>query len=64
MYICICTGINEQEIRNKIKNGFTTMIALSKELKIMQQCGKCKKDVEKILIVELNKEEKSVYNNK
>ena len=58
MYVCICTGTNEQAIKNTIKNGFTTIIALSKELKIIKQCGKCKNHVEKILISELDNGEK------
>jgi bacterioferritin-associated ferredoxin len=41
MYVCICNAVNERRILQAIENGTKTWKALSHELNIGTQCGKC-----------------------
>ena len=49
MYICICHGVTDKVIEQKIDSGFVTMRTLSKELGVGTQCGKCTNCTKKIL---------------
>lgn len=49
MYICICHGVTDKVIEQKIDSGFVTMRTLSKELGVDTQCGKCTNCTKKIL---------------
>jgi bacterioferritin-associated ferredoxin len=49
MYVCICNGITEREIRSCIEDGATSLRDLRKRLCIGTQCGKCVRDVRSIL---------------
>ena len=50
MYICICTGTTDTDIREAIANGNVTMDALMDELRVSMGCGLCEQEVERILI--------------
>ena len=41
MYICVCEGVTESQIRDAIQAGAGSIDALSKELRIGRQCGTC-----------------------
>jgi bacterioferritin-associated ferredoxin len=41
MYICICNGITERQVRRAIRDGATTMRELRDELPIANCCGRC-----------------------
>ena len=41
MYVCICQGITESQIREAIHGGMDTLDALAIELGIGAQCGTC-----------------------
>jgi bacterioferritin-associated ferredoxin len=41
MYICICEGITESQIREAIQGGAHTVDALTRRLGIGVQCGTC-----------------------
>ncbi|SFX25427.1 (2Fe-2S)-binding protein [Marinospirillum alkaliphilum] len=41
MYVCICKGITEQQIRSSVAQGASTMRDLYRQLEVGSQCGKC-----------------------
>jgi bacterioferritin-associated ferredoxin len=41
MYICICKGITDGQIRRAVNEGATTLTDLRKQLGVASQCGKC-----------------------
>lgn len=49
MYICICHGVTDSQIKEAINDGAHTMKSLSSELKVGTQCGQCNCCTKKIL---------------
>ena len=49
MYVCLCKGITDSQIKNAIDDGATSLRALRKELGAMTQCGKCASLTKEIL---------------
>lgn len=41
MYVCICKGITEQQIKNSVAEGAASVRDLYRELALGSQCGKC-----------------------
>ena len=41
MYICLCNGVTDKQIRNAIAGGATTLQCLRDELGVASQCGGC-----------------------
>lgn len=41
MYVCLCQGITEREIRNEVRAGACCMRDLQKRLGVAQCCGRC-----------------------
>ena len=41
MYICLCHGITDRQIRSCIESGARTLCDLSGELGVATQCGSC-----------------------
>jgi bacterioferritin-associated ferredoxin len=41
MYVCICHAVNEAAIKKAIENGMTTWKAVTHEMHVGTQCGKC-----------------------
>jgi Bacterioferritin-associated ferredoxin len=41
MYVCICHGITDQQIREFFSGGDKTLFDLRRELKVGTQCGRC-----------------------
>jgi bacterioferritin-associated ferredoxin len=54
MYICLCHGVTDRDIRTCIDDGANSMRDLRQQLGVGTQCGKCACHVRAIL-----KEEKS-----
>ena len=54
MYICLCHGVTDRDIRSCIEDGASSMRELRQQLAVGTQCGKCACHVKAIL-----KEEKS-----
>ena len=48
MYVCLCKGITDREIRCAVEEGARTVRALRKQLGCTGQCGKCKLQVREI----------------
>jgi bacterioferritin-associated ferredoxin len=41
MYVCVCNGISDRDVRRVIRAGATTMGALCAELPLADRCGRC-----------------------
>lgn len=41
MYICLCKGITDNQIRDAVDNGATRFGQVRRELGLASQCGKC-----------------------
>ena len=48
MYVCICKGVTDREIRGAVEDGNCTVRGLRKQLGCTGQCGKCKSQVREI----------------
>ena len=48
MYVCICKGVTDHEIRGAVEDGIRTVRGLRKTLGCTGQCGKCKAQVREI----------------
>jgi bacterioferritin-associated ferredoxin len=49
MYICICNGITEREIRGAADLGCATLADLRRDLGVASCCGKCGPEARSIL---------------
>lgn len=41
MYVCLCKGITDTQIRRELDNGARSLKDIRKSLGAMTQCGKC-----------------------
>lgn len=41
MYVCICKGITDSQIRDAVNNGASSLRKVRKQLGATSQCGKC-----------------------
>ena len=41
MYVCICQGVTDKQIKNEVLSGSTTIRAVCQQLGVAGQCGKC-----------------------
>ena len=41
MYVCICKGVTDSQIRDAVCDGATSLKDLSRELGVATGCGKC-----------------------
>lgn len=41
MYVCLCKGITDSQIRAAVDNGAESMRAVRDQLGVASQCGKC-----------------------
>ncbi len=41
MYVCLCRGITDTQIKDAVYGGATTLRQVRQELDIMSQCGRC-----------------------
>lgn len=50
MYICVCQGITDTQIKNAVsQKGVTNMRQLSDVLGVAKQCGKCSQVAQSIM---------------
>ncbi|MDX1633233.1 MAG: bacterioferritin-associated ferredoxin [Marinobacter sp.] len=49
MYVCLCTGVTDHQIRKAAENGCSSMRQLGKELGVGRQCGRCACSAREIL---------------
>jgi len=49
MYVCICNGITDKQIRRAARNGVNSLYELRGELGVAAGCGSCAQMAEDIL---------------
>lgn len=49
MYVCLCTGVTDRDIREAAENGVTSVRQLGRELGVGRQCGRCAATAREIL---------------
>lgn len=49
MYICVCNGVNERDIRCAIDAGARTFGDLQRELGVASGCGQCAREAQCLL---------------
>lgn len=54
MYVCVCRGITDSQIRSAIKEGACSMRDLCKQLGVAGQCGKCTRETRDLLKTNTN----------
>jgi bacterioferritin-associated ferredoxin len=54
MYVCICKGINDTQIRAAVEDGASSMRDVRNTLGVASQCGKCGIMTREILRESLN----------
>lgn len=41
MYVCLCQGITDSQIRSAVQSGASSLRDVRESLGVMKQCGKC-----------------------
>lgn len=49
MYVCLCKGITDRQIKAAIDNGASSLGQLRKALGVASQCGKCSATTRELL---------------
>lgn len=49
MYVCLCHGVTDRDVRAAAENGISSMRQLGKELGVGRQCGRCAATAREIL---------------
>lgn len=49
MYVCLCKGVTDHQIREAISEGASSMRDLRAVLDVANQCGKCGRDCKSLL---------------
>ncbi|MDX3773875.1 bacterioferritin-associated ferredoxin [Chromatiaceae bacterium AAb-1] len=49
MYVCLCKGVTDKAIKQKVAEGVSTMRELKACLGVASQCGKCSCQASQIL---------------
>ncbi|WP_166269579.1 bacterioferritin-associated ferredoxin [Marinobacter caseinilyticus] len=49
MYVCLCQGVTDRQIREAASNGCNSMRQLGKDMGVGRQCGRCARTAREIL---------------
>lgn len=49
MYVCLCKGVSDKQIRNAVAEGACSMRDLREALDVANQCGKCARECKSLL---------------
>ena len=49
MYVCICKGVTDKQLRDAVADGALTVGDLRRELGVSTQCGRCACSVKEVL---------------
>lgn len=41
MYVCLCKAVTDHQIRDAVREGKRSYVALCRELELARQCGRC-----------------------
>ncbi|MBD1391351.1 (2Fe-2S)-binding protein [Neiella sp. HB171785] len=61
MYVCLCHGITDKDIREAVAGGATRMSEIKRTLKASTQCGSCAMQTAAVLRDELAKIDTPFY---
>lgn len=61
MYVCLCYGVTDSQIREAIESGADSRAALRRKLGVGSQCGCCREQVAE-LVAQHQQAEKTVAN--
>ncbi len=50
MYVCVCNGITENQIRDAVCGGADTLHELSSELGVATCCGRCAECAQQVIV--------------
>jgi len=53
MYVCVCNGITDTQLREAIRNGAYTLRALREQVGVATNCGRCAQCARGILLEEM-----------
>lgn len=59
MYICLCRGVTDRQIKAAIEDGAQTLSHLRKNLGVAGQCGKCACSAQELLDAAKNSDNQS-----
>jgi len=49
MYVCICRAITDNQIREEVRQGASTLREVGQRLGVASQCGKCGKHARSVI---------------
>ncbi|KMT65427.1 (2Fe-2S)-binding protein [Catenovulum maritimum] len=49
MYVCLCNGVTDREIKKEVHNGCDSVAALQCKMAIANQCGRCSQHAKDII---------------
>lgn len=49
MYVCLCKGVTDSQIRSAVEEGASNLKAVRRQLGVSSQCGKCACDAKDII---------------
>ncbi len=49
MYVCLCRGVTDRQIREAIRSGCASLCELRSQLSVCSDCGKCAGTIEALL---------------
>ncbi|MFM2486301.1 bacterioferritin-associated ferredoxin [Celerinatantimonas yamalensis] len=53
MFICLCQGITDSQIRQAVRDGNMTLAEVRQKLPVATQCGRCTQSVKDVINEEL-----------
>lgn len=63
MYVCLCKGITDTQIKDAINQGACSMRDLRSDLDVATQCGKCARDCKSILLENMTSNQSAAMAN-
>ncbi|HDY96865.1 MAG TPA: (2Fe-2S)-binding protein [Pseudomonas sabulinigri] len=63
MYVCLCKGITDNQIKDAINHGACSMRDLRSDLDVATQCGKCARDCKSILLENMTSNQSAAIAN-
>ncbi|MFL0811559.1 MAG: bacterioferritin-associated ferredoxin [Agarilytica sp.] len=61
MFVCICKGITDTQIREAIDNGAENMGEIRQELGVSSQCGRCVPAVKEVVRASMDAKAGSMF---
>ena len=64
MFVCVCKGITDQQIKSAVVNGANSVATVNQKLGIASQCGRCAsmaRDIIKDTLVEMEQSSSMFY---